>query len=148
MTARANISKTILEVGDFIASETAAQDLDTPDFIVWLRIVEVVTEGGSKFYRVAFPDGEIKRVLVRASDVGRFKRAADFATDEQDLAAMNREWRRLTHSTANHEWFCDCDDCATRLSLGLETRRLQQIEFEERGARLSVLSTDFDLRTL
>lgn len=142
MTQQANISKRTLTVGDYIAFDTPAQDVDTPDFTVWMKITAVVFEDGFRGYKVCFPDGEPMHRTIPARAVGRFKSAADFATDEKDLPAMEKAWTTLTFSTRSHDWKCDCADCLKRNALGQEITDLYQTEFVMRAKRIASYETE------
>jgi hypothetical protein len=137
MTTKAKVNKMTLQIGDYIAFDSAAQDLDTPDTTVWMRITEVVVEDGYRGYKVAFPDGEPMSNVIQARYVGRFKKALDFATDERDVSAMEKIWSELTLTTRTHEWNCFCNDCAVRNSIGQELVDIYQEQFEARKVRLS-----------
>jgi hypothetical protein len=127
-----------LEVNDYIAFDSAAQDIDTPDTTLWMKITEVVFEDGFRGYKVAFPDGEPMRRTIRANTVGRFKTAAQYAADDhKPLPVLETIWKELTDATIGHEWFCDCAVCEERTATGREISRLYDERFRELQAKLA-----------
>jgi hypothetical protein len=69
MTTQANIQRHKLTTGNFIGRSLLASDIDTPDSILWMEIVEVLFIEGFRKYRVMFPGGEVARTLISAKSV-------------------------------------------------------------------------------
>jgi hypothetical protein len=136
MSKQPTISRMALQIGDKIAFDYAAQDVDMPDSTIWMTITDVVFEDGYRGYKVSYPDGEPSYNTVLAKHVSKFKTAADFAIDDHDVPKMEAEWKRLMFSTAKHEWYCDCKDCMSRRWLGLELTDIYHREFIERAERI------------
>jgi predicted DNA-binding antitoxin AbrB/MazE fold protein len=126
-----------LEVNDYIAFDSAAQDIDTPDTTLWMKIVEVVFEDGFRGYKVAFPDGEVMRSAILAKHVSRFKTASQYAEDEMDINALEKIWYEMTTATIEHEYFCDCAACRERVATGKVIERYYDVRFRELQAKLA-----------
>lgn len=132
------MNKFELENGDRIALEFASADVDTPDSVIWMRVVEKLNDGANTEYVVAYPDGELRRGTIRAEFIGRCKSAAQFARDEYDLELANNIWRDLSVKTAGHSAFCDCEDCVGLFALipavNYHSRLLDEARRNERQA--------------
>jgi hypothetical protein len=126
-----------LEVNDYIAFDSAAQDIDTPDTTLWMKITEVVFEDGFRGYKVAFPDGELMRSAILAKHVSRFKTASQYAEDEMDINALEKIWYDMTTATIEHEYFCDCAACRERVATGKVIERYYDARFRELQAKLA-----------
>jgi hypothetical protein len=137
MTQQATVNKMQLQIGDLIAFDSAAQDIDTPDTTLWMRITEVVFEDGFRGYKVAFPDGELMRSAILAKHVSRFKTASQYAEVEMDINALEKIWYEMTTATIEHEYFCDCAACRERVATGKVIERYYDVRFRELQAKLS-----------
>jgi hypothetical protein len=69
MSTTKQLTRHQLDTGNFIGRSLLASDIDTPDSILWMEIVEVLFVEGFRKYRVMFPGGEVAKTLISAKSV-------------------------------------------------------------------------------
>ncbi len=65
----------------------------------------------------------------------------------KDLSEVENTWLNLQTETIQHDWHCDCSECAERLALGRVLTEQREREFVLRGKRLEQGETAYQTET-